>query len=124
MEKFLIISAGAVLGANARYLISDWAARKFGVRFPYGTFIINLTGSLLIGLFLTLATERFVVDPRLRLFITIGFLGAYTTFSTYAYESFTLIYQGQWLAGMLNLLGSVLLGVAAVGAGIFLGKLI
>lgn len=124
MEKFLIISAGAVLGANARYLISDWAARKLGVGFPYGTFIINLTGSLLIGLFLTLATERFVVDPRLRLFITIGFLGAYTTFSTYAYESFTLIYQGQWLAGMLNLLGSVLLGVAAVGAGIFLGKLI
>lgn len=124
MEKFLIISAGAVLGANARYLISDWAARKFGVGFPYGTFIINLTGSLLIGLFLTLATERFVVDPRLRLFITIGFLGAYTTFSTYAYESFTLIYQGQWLAGMLNLLGSVLLGVAAVGASIFLGKLI
>ena len=124
MEKFLIISAGAVLGANARYLISDWAARKLGVGFPYGTFIINLTGSLLIGLFLTLATERFVVDPRLRLFITIGFLGAYTTFSTYAYESFSLIYQGQWLAGMLNLLGSVLLGVAAVGAGIFLGKLI
>ena len=124
MEKFLIISAGAVLGANARYLISDWAARKLGVGFPYGTFIINLTGSLLIGLFLTLATERFVVDPRLRLFITIGFLGAYTTFSTYAYESFTLIYQGQWLAGTLNLLGSVLLGVAAVGAGIFLGKLI
>ncbi len=124
MEKFLIISAGAVLGANARYLISDWAARKLSVGFPYGTFIINLTGSLLIGLFLTLATERFVVDPRLRLFITIGFLGAYTTFSTYAYESFTLIYQGQWLAGMLNLLGSVLLGVAAVGAGIFLGKLI
>ena len=124
MEKFLIISAGAVLGANARYLISDWAARKLGVGFPYGTFIINLTGSLLIGLFLTLATERFVVDPRLRLFITIGFLGAYTTFSTYAYESFSLIYQGQWLAGMLNLMGSVLLGVAAVGAGIFLGKLI
>ena len=124
MDKFLIISAGAVLGANARYLISVWAARRFGAGFPYGTFIINITGSLLIGLFLTLATERFVVDPRLRLFITIGFLGAYTTFSTYAYESFMLMYTGEWLAGMLNLLGSVLLGVAAVGAGIFLGKLI
>jgi len=124
IEKFLIISAGAVLGANARFFISDWAARRFGAGFPYGTFIINLTGSLLIGIFLTLATERLALDPRWRLFITIGFLGAFTTFSTYAYESFTLMYTGEWLAGLLNLLGSTVLGVAAVGAGIYLGKLI
>ncbi len=122
MEKFLLISAGAILGANTRYWISDWASKKFGLGFPYGTFIINLTGCFLIGFFLTLVTERFVLDPRWRLLIAIGFLGAYTTFSTYAYESFALLYQGQWLSGMLNLLGSTILGVIAVGLGVFLGK--
>ena len=64
MEKFLLISAGAILGANARYWIGDWAAQKFGANFPYGTLFINLTGSLLIGFFLKLATERIMIDPR------------------------------------------------------------
>ncbi len=124
MEKFIIISAGAILGANARYWIGDWAARKFGASFPYGTFIINLTGSFLIGFFLTLITERFMIDPRWRLLIAVGFLGAYTTFSTYAYESFSLIFNGQWTTGLINLLGSTFLGVLAVGLGVYLGKAI
>jgi CrcB protein len=124
MEKFLIISVGAIFGANARYWIGDWAAQKFGANFPYGTFIINLTGSLLIGFFLTLATERLMIDPKLRLLIAVGFLGAYTTFSTYAYESFTLIFNGQWLTGLINLFGSTLLGVLAIGLGVYLGKAI
>ncbi len=124
MEKFLIISTGAILGANARYWIGDWAARKLGANFPYGTFIINLTGSLLIGFFLTLVTERLMIDPRWRLLITVGFLGAYTTFSTFAYESFTLIFNGQWLTGLINLFGSTLLGVLVVGLGVYLGKAI
>lgn len=122
MEKFLIISTGAVLGANARYWITNWAAQKFGADFPYGTFIINFSGSLLIGLFLTLATERLMIDPRWRLLIATGFLGAYTTFSTYSYESFNLFYRGQWLAGLFNLLGSAILGLLAAGLGIFIGK--
>jgi CrcB protein len=122
MEKFLIISAGAILGANARYWIGDWAARRFGANFPYGTFIINLTGSLLIGFFLTLVTERLMIDPRWRLLIAVGFLGAYTTFSTYTYESFNLIFNGQWVAGLFNLFGSTFLGVLAVGLGVYLGK--
>ncbi len=124
MEKFLIISAGAILGANARYWIGDWAARRFGANFPYGTFIINLTGSLLIGFFLTLVTERLMIDPRWRLLIAVGFLGAYTTFSTYTYESFNLIFNGQWVAGLFNLFGSTFLGVLAVGLGVYLGKAI
>jgi CrcB protein len=122
MEKFLIISAGAILGANARYWIGDWAAKKIGTSFPYGTFIINFTGSLLIGFFLTLATERLIIDPRWRLLIAVGFLGAYTTFSTYAYESFNLIINGQWLEGAINIFGSTVLGVLAVGLGVYLGK--
>jgi CrcB protein len=94
MEKFLLISAGAMLGANARYWIGDWVAQKWGAGFPIGTLIINLSGSLLIGFFMTLATERLMLDSRWRLLFAVGFLGAYTTFSTYTYESFTLILEG------------------------------
>jgi fluoride exporter len=122
MDKVLIISAGAILGANARYWLSDWAAQKWGTSFPLGTLVINLFGSLLLGLFMTLALERFLIDPRWRLFFAVGFLGAYTTFSTYSYESFNLLFKGQWLAGLINLLGSSVLGIAAVGLGIFIGK--
>ncbi len=122
MEKFLLISAGAILGANARYWLGDWVAQKWGAAFPIGTLIINLSGSLVLGFFMTLATERFMIDPRWRLFFAVGFLGAYTTFSTYTYESFNLIFKGQWILGLLNLLGSTILGVVAVGIGVYLGK--
>lgn len=123
MEKILLISAGAILGANLRYWLSLWAAQKWGADFPFGTLIINLTGSFLIGLFLTLAAERFLVDPRWRLLIAVGFLGAYTTFSTYAFESYNLLAAGRLMPALLNLLGSSLSGVLAVGLGIYAGKL-
>jgi fluoride exporter len=122
MEKFLFISVGAILGANARYWIADWAAQKIGSGFPFGTMIINFTGSLLLGFFLTLATDRLMIDPRWRLLVVVGFLGAYTTFSTYTYESFNLIFKGQWLPGIINLFGSSILGILAVGIGVYLGK--
>ena len=124
MDKVLYISIGAMLGANARYWIGDWAAQKWGTAFPYGTLIINLTGSLLLGFFLTIATERFLIDPRLRILIAVGFFGAYTTFSTYAMESFNLLSNGQWLYGIFNLLGSTVLGVLAAALGVYLGKLL
>lgn len=122
MDKFLLISAGAVLGANARYWIGTWAAQKWGASFPYGTLLINVTGSLLLGLFMALTAERFVIDPRLRLLIATGFLGAYTTFSTFTYESMILLTKGALMPGLLNILGSTALGLLAVGAGIWLGK--
>jgi CrcB protein len=122
MDKFLLISAGAVLGANARYWIGTWAAGKWGAAFPYGTLIINLTGSLLLGLFMGLTAERLSLDPRLRLLIATGFLGAYTTFSTFTYESVSLLLKGAVWAGVLNVLASTLLGLLAVGAGIWIGK--
>jgi len=124
METFLFISAGAILGANARYWLGIWAAQKWGSSFPIGTLLINLTGSLLLGFFITLATERLMLDPRWRLLVAVGFLGAYTTFSTFTYESFNLIFKGQWLPGLFNLFGSTLLGVVAVGVGVYLGKLL
>jgi CrcB protein len=122
MDKFLIISLGAILGANARYWLGGWAADRFGTTFPYGTLIINVTGSLVLGFFITLVTDRFLVDPRWRLLVAIGFLGAYTTFSTYTYESVNLILSGQVWLGLVDLFGSSILGAAAMLAGIFLGK--
>ena len=124
MEKVLLISIGAIFGANARYWLGTWVAEKWGSTFPFGTLLINVTGSFLIGLFMTLATERFMIDPRWRFLVVVGFLGAYTTFSTFSYESFNLLFKGQWLPGLLNLLGSTLLGLLAVGLGVYLGKTI
>ena len=122
MDTFLIISLGAILGANSRYWLAGWAAGKFGTSFPYGTLIINVTGSLVLGFFMTLITDRFIVDPRWRLLVATGFLGAYTTFSTYTYESANLFLTGQVWTGLLNLFGSSILGLLAVTAGILLGR--
>jgi CrcB protein len=115
---FVAVSLGGVLGANARYLVSVYVAERFGTAFPYGTFLINVSGSLVIGFFLTLAVERFAVDPLWRLFFATGFLGAYTTFSSYTFEAAQLARSGEYGLALLYLFGSVLLGMVGVFAGI------
>jgi CrcB protein len=122
MDHFLIISIGAVMGANARYWIGGWAADRFGTAFPYGNLIINVLGSFVVGLTITLMTERFIVDPGWRIFIAIGFFGSFTTFSSYTFESVALILSGQWNLGIINLFGSSFLGGFAVLIGIMLGR--
>lgn len=124
METFLLISLGAILGANLRYGVGLWAAGRFGASFPYGNLIINLTGSFILGFFMTLATERLLLDPRWRILFAVGFLGSYTTFSSYTFESMNLIMENQWLPGLLNLFGSAFLGGAAVFLGIILARAI
>lgn len=124
MEQFLLISLGAIAGANARYWVGDWVAQRVGASFPYGTLVVNLTGTLLLGIFITLATERFLWDPRWRILVAIGFCGSYTTFSSYTYESMNLILTGQTASGLLNLFGSAILGALVMTAGIFVGRLI
>ena len=124
MARFLIISIGAIVGANLRYWVGDWVAQRFGASFPYGNLMINLSGSLILGFFMTLVSGRFLVDPHWRLLVTIGFLGSYTTFSSYTFESVNLILSGQLWLGLLNLFGSSFLGALAVGLGIFLGRLV
>jgi CrcB protein len=122
MQTFLLISFGAIIGANCRYWLSGLVADRFGVYFPYGNLVINLTGSFLLGLFMALITDRFLIDPRWRIFISIGFLGSFTTFSSYTYESISLIQGGQKMLGLINLFGSSLLGGIAVTLGLFVGR--
>jgi CrcB protein len=108
------ISIGAVLGANARYFLGGWISERFGSGFPLGTVFINVSGSFIIGLFLTLIGERFVVADWWRPLVAIGFLGSYTTFSTFSFETLALAQQGSFGLAAVNVIGSVagsLLGV-------------
>ena len=122
--QYLVMSLGGILGANARYLLGTWIAQRYGTSFPYGTLVINVSGSFVIGLFLTLIAERFVLHPNWRLFFAVGFLGAYTTFSTFSYESVVLLQNGAWRLGLVNMVGSVVLGPIAVVIGMAVAQLL
>src|SRR6476660_9179795 len=111
MSEFLLIGAGAVLGANARYWLTNYFVQRFGPAFPYGTLFINVTGSFLLGFVLVLVGNRFVTDPGYRLLIGTGFLGAYTTFSTFSYDTIVLLERGDILPAILNIGGSVALSL-------------
>jgi len=119
---YLWIALGAVVGASARYFLSGFVSRHFSAVFPYGTLLINVTGSLLLGFFLILASERLLLDPRWRLLVAVGFCGSYTTFSSYAFETFALMEQGQWLLLTANILGNNVLCLAAVLLGAALAR--
>lgn len=119
---YLWISLGAVLGANARYLVAVWAVERLGTAFPYGTLLINVSGSFLLGLFLGVLSERTVADPAWRLLLAVGFCASYTTFSTYTFEAIELARGGDWAAAAGYLVGSVLLGLVAVVAGMALAR--
>jgi fluoride exporter len=121
---FLSISLGAIFGANARYLISRLAVRWLGPAFPYGTLVINVTGSLLVGFALIWTSERVLADPRWRLFVVVGFCGAFTTFSSYAFETMAFFEQGRWLLMATNILANNLLCLGAVVAGMALARLL
>ena len=119
---YLWIALGAAVGASARYFVSGYIARTFAAAFPYGTLVINITGSLVLGFFLILAGERMLLDPRWRLLIAIGFCGSYTTFSSYAFETFAYLEQGQWLLMSVNIVASNALCLVAVLAGAALAR--
>jgi CrcB protein len=122
MDNYIIIGCGGFLGACARYWLAGWAAQKWGASFPFGTLLINVTGSFVLGLFMAATTGRLIVDPRWRLLFAIGFVGAYTTFSTYTYESTQLLLAGNWSYGLANLAASNLLGLGASVLGIMVGR--
>lgn len=124
MTNYLIIGIGGFLGAIARYVVSAWIGQRWGRSFPLGTFAVNVSGSFLIGLLMSLFTERFMVNPQWRLFLTVGFLGAYTTFSTFEYETGSLLRDGEWLVAALNIGLSVVAGFAALKIGEIISKVV
>ena len=124
MRDFVIVSIGAMVGANARWIISRYAAKLLGPAFPYGTLIINIGGSLIVGFFIIWTSERVLVDPRWRLLIVVGFCGAFTTFSSYAFETMAYFEQGQWAMMVANVLSNNLLCLGAVLAGMVLARVL
>jgi len=118
----LAIAVAGAFGALARYGLDGWISRRAPTSFPWGTFAINVTGSFLLGLAFVLMTERFRPDPWLRSAVTIGFLGAYTTFSTFSLETYRLVEDGAYGLALANVVGSVAAGLTAVYAGVVLGR--
>lgn len=117
MDKYLFIGFGGVLGAISRYWLGLGIAGLAAPGFPWGTFIINLSGCFLLGLFLTFSQEKLEIDPRLRLGLATGFLGAYTTFSTFSVETLAFLNQGYWVQGITYVIASVILGIILVWLG-------
>lgn len=113
------VALGGAAGAVARYGISGWVYQRFSDTFPWGTLAVNVLGSLLLGVVLGWF-EGSVLSPELRRAVTVGFLGAFTTFSTFAYESVALVQAGEWLRAGGYVVGSVALGLVAVGLGLAL----
>ncbi|MGB8890056.1 MAG: fluoride efflux transporter CrcB [Candidatus Korobacteraceae bacterium] len=123
MLKYLVVGLGGFLGAIARYALGSYIGSRYGVRFPLGTFIINVSGSFLIGLILTLLA-RTTASAYWRYLIPIGFIGAYTTFSTFEYETLRAIQDGQVMTGLLNVGLSLVVGFIAVWAGAIIGQVL
>ena len=124
LQRCLIIGAGGFIGAIVRFLLANWIGQKWGRPFPLGTFIINVSGSFLIGFLMALLMERFAAPPFWRLLLVVGFLGAYTTFSTFEYETGGLVSNGEMMLAALNVFLSVLAGFAALKSGEILAKII
>jgi CrcB protein len=115
---FLLVGLGGFLGANARYLVARWADASVGGRFPLGTLLVNVAGSFFLGLLGALVVARVVPGAdALRLALGVGFLGAFTTFSTFEYETHSLLEDGLWLAAAANVALSVFLGLIAIRLG-------
>jgi CrcB protein len=122
LTKYLAVAAGGALGAMARYYLNDSQLSRIAVPFPTATFVINVTGSFILGFFLTLVTERVSVHPHLRLAVAVGFVGAYTTFSTFEYENAKLIEGREYLTAFLYVVLSFIIGLAAVWGGIITAR--
>lgn len=124
MRTVLMIGVSGGLGALSRYWLEGAITRRHSGIFPLGTFIVNVSGAFLLGLLFAVMTERFLVNPQLRSALTIGFLGAYTTFSTLSLETFRLLEDGAYLYGFANVLGSLAAGLLAVWLGVVVGRAI
>ena len=120
--KYLLIVVGGGAGSLIRYLVGTSVMTRFGARFPLGTLVVNVTGCFLIGLLMTLLTERFSPSTNWRPLLIYGFLGGYTTFSSFEWETFSAVRDGGMWVGLANVVGSVAFGYAAVWLGAALAR--
>jgi CrcB protein len=120
--RLLLVLAGGGLGSAARYLTAVWMARQFGAAFPWGTLAVNVVGSFLIGLLATLADDIGSVGPQARMFLVVGVLGGFTTFSSFSLETLRLVEQHEMGRAALNVAGSLALSFAAATLGIAAGR--
>jgi CrcB protein len=118
----VLVGVGGFLGAVSRYLVDGWVSNLSGASFPFGTLVVNVSGAFVLGVLFALSIERAVVPPAIRAPVLIGFIGAYTTFSTLTLETWRLVEDGSLAAAFGNLAGSMLLGMVAVVAGLALGR--
>jgi len=122
MEKYFIIGIGAILGAFSRYWLGVWTADKWGTHFAYGTLLINLIGSFVLGLFLSMHLDRGLFTPNARFFVAVGWCASFTTYSTFSWETFSYIQQGNLKLAAANM-GLTLIGcLVATWAGVILAK--
>jgi CrcB protein len=124
MQKILLIGLAGLVGTVGRYALSGVIARRFGETFPAGTLVVNIIGCFLAGLLFYLLQERNLVSPMTRTVVMIGFLGGFTTFSSFGLQTFTLLRDGEFWFASLNIIGSNFLGLLMVWAGYTLGKLV
>lgn len=122
MKNLLVVALGGAMGSLTRYQLGIWIATKWNQGFPLPTFLINISGAFLLGFLNTLFLERFTVSPLWRLGIGVGFLGAYTTFSTFGYEVMTLIEAGSIKVAVVYTIASILVGILGVALGIWLAR--
>ena len=122
MQKYLLIALGGALGSVARYWVGSTIGSRMGSRFPYGTLVVNLTACLIIGFSLTYLGRRLELSPAWRYLIPIGFIGAYSTFSTYEWETLSSLRAGAFAIATLYALGSLVLGLAATWLGMVLAE--
>jgi fluoride exporter len=117
MQKYLLIAAGGALGSMARYLVGSTVSDRVGPRLPYGTLVVNLTACIIIGFTTTYLGRRVDLSPAWRYFIPVGFIGAYSTFSAFEWETFANLRTGAFLLAVIYAFGSLLLGLIAVWFG-------
>ena len=122
MRDLAAVAVGGAIGASLRWALGTWIVGRTGPGFPWHTFAINVSGAFLIGVLMAFSLERGVLGGDWRLFLGTGVLGGFTTFSTLSYESIALMQNGLWTAGMANMFGSGVLGLAAAWLGIVVGR--
>jgi fluoride exporter len=123
LMPYLLVGLGGFAGANARFVVARLVGAAFETKFPLGTFVINISGSFLLGVLGTIIAQKLMPSSEaMRLALGVGFLGAFTTFSTFEFETNALLEDGSWLTATTNIFASLFVGLLAVRAGIVLAK--